>query len=120
MSVVHKRIGGKIAEIRLAHKLTQAQLAERVDLSDETISRMERGVSFPSLKTIEKIACSLDVSIKDFFEFDIYFLRDKSFEKELAKLISFLRTLDKREIVLIHKTLKDVSKVLKEKPTSKR
>ena len=32
MSDIEKRIGGKITEIRLSQKLTQAQLAEKVNL----------------------------------------------------------------------------------------
>lgn len=113
MSGIEKRIGGKITEIRLSQRLTQAQLAEKVNLSIETISRMERGVNFPSLKTIEIIANSLDVPLKSFFEFDEHPSQGKLFERELSKLIGFLRTLSKKEINLVHKVLKVVFKHLK-------
>lgn len=113
MSGIEKRIGGKITEIRLSQKFTQAQLAEKVNLSIETISRMERGVSFPSLKTIEIIADSLNVPLKCFFEFDEHASQNRSFERELSKLIGFLRTLSKKEVMLVHKTLKIVFKSLK-------
>ena len=113
MSGIERRIGGKITEMRLAQKLTQAQLAEKVNLSVETISRMERGVAFPSLKTIEIIADSLNVPLKSFFEFDEHPFQDKSFERELSKLIGFLRTLGRKEIMLVHKVLKVVFKSLK-------
>ena len=114
MTDIEKQIGGKITEIRLAQKLTQAQLAEKVDLSVVTISRMERGVSFPSLKTIEKIANALDVPLWEFFCFDEHKPKDADFERELSKLISFLRTLKKQDIILIHRVLKIVWKSLKE------
>ena len=55
MSDIEKQIGARITELRLSRKLTQAQLAEKANLSVETISRMERGASFPSLKTLENI-----------------------------------------------------------------
>lgn len=113
MSGIEKRIGGKITEIRLSQKLTQAQLAEKVNLSIETISRMERGVSFPSLKTIEIIADSLNVPLKYFFEFDEHASQNRSFERELSKFIGFLRTLSKKEVMLVHKILKIVFKRLK-------
>jgi len=113
MSDLEKRIGGKITEIRLAKKITQAQLAEKVNLSVESISRMERGVSFPSLKTMENIADSLDAPLKTFFDFDEHPSKDKSYERELSKLIAFLRSLSKKEIILAHKILKDVFKYLK-------
>ena len=113
MSDIEKRIGGKITEIRLSQKLTQEQLAEKVNLSVESISRMERGVNFPSLKTMENIADSLNIPLKDFFEFDEHQSKDKSFERELSKLIGFLRTLRKKEISLVYKILKVVFKTLK-------
>lgn len=112
MSDIEKRIGGKITEIRLAQKFTQAQLAEKNNVSVETISRLERGVSFPSLITIANIANSLNIPLKTFFEFDEHQAKDKSFERELSKLTAFLRTLNKKEIVIVHKTLKTIFKSL--------
>ncbi len=49
-----KLIGIQIAERRKERKITQEELAELVKVSTETISRLERGVSVPSLKTLEK------------------------------------------------------------------
>jgi transcriptional regulator with XRE-family HTH domain len=40
------------------------------------------GVSFPSLKTIQKIATVLEVPIKEFFDFDEQDAKDKSIERE--------------------------------------
>ncbi len=113
MSAIEKRIGGKITEIRLERELTQPELAERINVSVETISRMERGVSFPSLKTIEKISRALDVPLKSFFDFDESAPKDKSFERELSKLIAFLRTLSEGELSKVRKVLKVVFDTLK-------
>jgi len=114
MSSFEKQIGGKLTEIRLSQKLTQAQLAEKVNLSVESISRLERGVAFPSLKTMETIANALNVKLKDFFQFNEDTPKDKSFERELSKLIAFLRTLNKKEVKLAHQILKDIFKTLKQ------
>ena len=114
MSDVEKRIGGKITEIRLAQKLTQAELAERVGVSVESISRMERGVSFPSLKTVERVATALNAPLRSFFGFDEEPAADKSFERELSKLTAFLRTLREDEINLVHKILRVVFRSLRE------
>ena len=114
MSDLERRIGGKITEIRLSKRLTQAQLAEKVGVSIETISRMERGINFPSLKTLENIADALDEHLKTFFDFDDHPSKDKSYERELSKLIGFLRTLDKKEVKLAHEILKSVFRSLKQ------
>lgn len=108
MSITEKRLGSKITELRLSKGLTQAQLAEKVGVTVETISRLERGVSVPSINTLENIARSLNVPLKKFFELDGEPAMDQSFERELAKLIAFLRTCkcSKKEIKAIHGILK--------------
>lgn len=113
MSDIEKRIGGKIKEIRLSKKLTQAQLAEKINVSVESISRLERGATFPSLKTMEKLAVSMNSSLKSFFDFDKNKAKDLLFENELAKLTGFLRTLSVKEIRLVYEILKAVFKNIK-------
>lgn len=111
---IEKRIGAKVTEFRLSKKFTQAQLAEKLNVSVETISRMERGVSFPSLKTLENLSRALNVPLKSLFDFiDEERPKNPSFERELSKLIVFLRTLRKKDITLIHEILKTVFKKLK-------
>lgn len=54
------------AEIRLARKvtgLTQIELAEKSGVPQETISRLERGHSNPTLGTLEKLAKAMGVEI---------------------------------------------------------
>lgn len=58
-----KRLGRKIATRRKALGWTQDELAERVEVDAETISRFERGAHLPSLPTLERLAVSLRVEI---------------------------------------------------------
>jgi transcriptional regulator with XRE-family HTH domain len=51
-----KRLGKRIADRRKAIAWTQEQLAERVGVDAETISRFERGATVPSLNTLDQIA----------------------------------------------------------------
>ena len=53
----------KIQKYRIARRLTQENLAEKVDLSVSYISEIENGKKRPSLKTLEKIAAALEVSL---------------------------------------------------------
>ena len=52
-----------MAALRKKHGWTQAALAERVGVDTETISRFERGVTLPSLLTLEVISDSLRVGV---------------------------------------------------------
>lgn len=58
-----KRLGQQIAERRKELSWTQDQLAERLGVDTETVSRFERGVTVPSLLTIEKLAGIMKTSV---------------------------------------------------------
>ena len=62
---LNERLGANIARRRKVMRLTQAQLAESMDVDTETLSRFERGKHLPSLQSLEKLACLLHVSVAD-------------------------------------------------------
>lgn len=63
MKLDYKRIGARIKERRKIIGISQAQLAETVDLSTKYISQIERGVRHLSLDAIADIAIVLDASV---------------------------------------------------------
>jgi transcriptional regulator with XRE-family HTH domain len=67
MSAIEAKLGKRIAAERGLVGLSQAQLAERIGVATETISRLERGVAVPSLARIESIADALEISLHDLF-----------------------------------------------------
>jgi transcriptional regulator with XRE-family HTH domain len=64
-----KRLGNRIRHLRNRAGITQAQLAERVDISPEFMSRLERGLKAPSLISADKIAHALGVTLSELFDF---------------------------------------------------
>lgn len=65
-----KKLGLKIKELRKRKGLTQEQLAELIDMEQNSISVIESGRNFPTLGTLEKIAQILEVNLSDFFNYD--------------------------------------------------
>ncbi|MBQ7784621.1 MAG: helix-turn-helix transcriptional regulator [Clostridia bacterium] len=61
--VDYKALGLQIRYHRHLLKLTQAQLAERADISVQFMGNLERGVSIPSLETLVTLSYELDVSL---------------------------------------------------------
>lgn len=55
--------GSAIRRLREEHKLTQAELAERIGVSDKAVSKWENGKGFPDITLLEPIAESLGVSV---------------------------------------------------------
>lgn len=61
-------LGLRLKSWRKQRKLTQEELAELIDMSVHAISAIERGVNFPSLKTIERISDTLEIPIIEFYD----------------------------------------------------
>lgn len=57
--------GAVIKELREKKHLTQAELAERLCVSDKTISKWETAKGYPDISLLEPLATSLDVSITE-------------------------------------------------------
>lgn len=62
-SKLAKCLGRNIAARRKQLAWTQDQLAERVEVDAETISRFERGAHLPSLPTLDRLASAMQVQI---------------------------------------------------------
>ncbi len=99
---ITRDFGIRLQEIRKAKGLTQAQLAEMVDLEITTISRIENGSRFPQKENIEKFVKVLDCNIKDLFDFDYIktreelraYIDEKLDTATLSDLQFFVRVID--------------------------
>ncbi|MBC8529751.1 helix-turn-helix domain-containing protein [Christensenellaceae bacterium NSJ-44] len=57
------QIGRFIAQRRAALGLTQAELAERLDITDKAVSKWERGKSIPDVALLSRLAAELRTSV---------------------------------------------------------
>lgn len=57
--------GPAIRKFREARLLTQAQLAERIGVSDKAVSKWETGKGLPDISLLEPLAASLGVSLTE-------------------------------------------------------
>lgn len=83
-----KTIGGFIAALRKAKGMTQKDLAERLHVSDKTVSRWERDDGAPDLSVIPVIAEIFGVTCDELLRGErrpFYDQADASFEGELTK-----------------------------------
>ncbi len=65
------KIGRFIAEQRKRMGLTQAQLAETLDVSNKTISRWERGINLPDYDQVLALSSLFEVDVRDFMKGDL-------------------------------------------------
>ena len=57
-------IAMQVVALREQHSLTQAQLAERCKMDQGDISRIERGATNPTARTLQRIAEALDADLR--------------------------------------------------------
>lgn len=82
--------GNFIARRRMEKNLSQEELAERIGVSNRTISSWERGISFPGLEKVELLCQALGITMNDLLHGDIIPLEER---KEISeKNLTILKT----------------------------
>jgi transcriptional regulator with XRE-family HTH domain len=78
--------GQHVRSLRRARGMTQEVLAERCELSPDTIRRLERGSFSPSLDTLNKVCAGLQLEVGTLFESFKLGARNES--RELVDLVA--------------------------------
>lgn len=83
--------GKFIAEMRKAKQMTQEQLAEKVGLSINAVSKWERGLSFPDVALYKKICKELDISLEELINGE----KDSSEDAKNRAIINIVKSKEK-------------------------
>lgn len=98
---IKKAFGEKVKRLRQKRKLTQEQLAEKIDISPRNLSKIEVGNCFVKAETLEKLLVALDVSAEELFAND--HIKSNS---ELVECINFYIDLIKDDHIMLEKIYK--------------
>lgn len=71
MENINTVIGNNIKELRKANKLTQSELAEKLNYSNKAISRWESGDVIPDVITLNKICEIFNIPLSQIFEVNV-------------------------------------------------
>ena len=113
MDDLRTKFGKRVKAIRQKRKLSQEELAERDEIAVTNMGKIERGESFVTAVTLEKLANVLGVKVQDFFKFDMFVSvdemkadlnTDNMTEDEIKQLYKFYK-------LYINFTLKYISKL---------
>lgn len=106
-----RELGRRIAAYRRKAGWTQEQLAERLRVTPETVSRFERGKIAPSFERLEMLAAEFRIELRDLFDFDARLPAKEAQTPEgqaLAALVRDLRAHSPEGIRQVHKIVRDV------------
>ena len=59
-------IGKKIKQLRMKAKLSQAELSEKIGMTEKNLSNIERGLQIPALNSFLRLLDVLNVPLSEF------------------------------------------------------
>lgn len=95
--------GKFIAGLRKEKNMTQEQLAEKMGVSINAVSKWERGLSFPDVSILQELCSTLGISLNELFAGD--YLKEKEIknqsEKNILEILKFNNDKTKKYRLLI-------------------
>ncbi len=95
-------IGAKIRQLRLASSMTQEQLADRLGLSAQAVSKWEQGVNMPDILMLPQLSVIFGITIDELFD-----LTDQRRLERIENAIYNVRFLSERDFRQYEQYLKD-------------
>ena len=96
------KIGRFIAERRKINNLTQAELAERLSITDRAVSKWENGRSMPDSSIMLALCKELKISVNDLLNGEVVSVENynEKLEKQLLEVVKQKEEADKRLLAL--------------------
>ncbi|MFT7724004.1 MAG: helix-turn-helix transcriptional regulator [Roseateles sp.] len=105
-----KTIGRTLAQRREARGLTQEQVSERLEIGTEAVSRMERGLTMPTVQRLAELAEIYDCGI------DELLIASSTRTSDQAELIAqVLKTLPEGDRAMVVEVVQKIAERLKER-----
>jgi transcriptional regulator with XRE-family HTH domain len=90
-------LGERIKNIRALKKLSQKEVALKLEMDQSQYSKIENGKTDPYFSTIEKIATALNVQLNDFLESDNIYKDINSYDKDIIEKLQLIDLLEDNE-----------------------
>lgn len=91
------KTGKFIAKIRKEKNLTQQELGDKLFVTDKAVSKWERGLSFPDISILERLAEELNVEIVDILAGKKGTTKKVNVEEEIEKVINNIKKEQERK-----------------------
>ena len=89
MPLSKETIGKRIANARKATHMTQAELSEKIDISEKYLSRIECGKQLPSIVIVAKMCEVLNISVDELLALSNVYNNNKGVQNEVSNLSAY-------------------------------
>ncbi len=97
-----KKVCERIREIRKSMKLTQSQFAELAGLSEDSVGKIERGDTIPTIDTLYKIATGLKIPVEKLLPLEKQAPTDK-LNRAIEDFAIYLQSRSPDDVKFIHR-----------------
>ncbi len=80
------QIGSKLSKLRKQHGYTQKQLADKLNLSQQVISNIERDTTAPDFEFLQGVADLYHITLDELIGRKIYYPKDNSYEQQILSV----------------------------------
>ena len=83
------KIGKFISELRKERKLTQEQLAEKLGVSQKSVSRWETGKNMPDMSLLQGLSSELGITVSELLDGERSLAEGKSADEAINQIINY-------------------------------
>ena len=65
------KLGDKIKELRKKHNITQKELADKLNVTYQAVSKWERGINYPDISIIKEISNLYNIDINELMDIEV-------------------------------------------------
>lgn len=108
MATTTSVLGLRVRQARVQAGLTQAELAERAEMADATLSRIERNRLVPSVTLIKRVADALGMSVDALLSQKVPKAPRSILRPAEARLLALVRELDETAVDDVVRALRSI------------
>ncbi len=106
--MIKEKLGKRIFELRKRLNISQEELAEKLDISQKSLSKIETGRNFLTSETLEKLTLALNVEITELFDFN-HTDKKENLLDEIYKYIDNIKN-NEKDIITLYKIVQALGK----------
>lgn len=106
--MIKEKLGKRIFELRKRLNISQEELAEKLDISQKSLSKIETGRNFLTSDTLERLTIALNVEITELFDFD-HTDKKENLLDEIYKYIDNIKN-NEKDLITLYKIVQALGK----------
>ena len=104
----NKKFGDFIKELRKEKQLTQKELGEKLNITDNAISKWERGLSFPDIAVVKDLAEFFEIDISELLNGERGKKQEIDIEKAIQEAIENYKNIEEKKKEKVQKVKKRI------------